>query len=312
MRPYAPAWCLLLLVLAGPASGGGAPSPSSAVPDIVRYFDTWLWVKSEGAVATSTPETRGAARTLILNSDLSYEFHQRLGTRDSLLCRGRYFFSEESGEGRLATDFLDFEGWFEPYEHRMSTDFVGRDTLLLTGDRCDNCPEHTFVRGRTAAFQGSVSRGNRFRYALWDGLSLELDPMEGGWRICVRDSTRPSEDLARFTPPFHFVPNPRDIEGWHFRNLANTGPNKGDVNAPQESRWFIFSRVVGRSIQPADSLEEAVTEDQVERAEQWGRGALDIEDLVLTPPKQGEKAAIQSMRFRVVIEEVRPSRAGAR
>jgi hypothetical protein len=64
---------------------------------------------------------------------------------------------------------------------------------------------------------------------------------------------------------------------------------------------------MGRSIQPADSLEEAVTEDEVERAERWGRGALDIEEMVLTPPKQGEKAEIQSMRFRVVIEEVRPS-----
>jgi hypothetical protein len=277
------------------------------VPDISGYFDTWLWVKSDGMIATSSPETKGAARTLILHPDLSYEFHQRQGTSDSVLCGGRYYFSEESGEGRVPTDYLEFEGWFEPYEHRMTAEFAGRDTLLLAGDRCDNCPEHTFVRGRTATFTGSVTRGNRFRHDLWDGLALELDPTEEGWRICVRDSTRPEEDLARFTPPFHFVPNPCDIEGWHFRNQANTGPNQGDVNAPQESRWFIFSREVGRRIQPADSLEEAVTEDEVDRAEQRGRGALDIEDMVLTPPKQGEKAEILSMRFKVAIEEARSS-----
>jgi hypothetical protein len=317
-RLLAPASCLLLLSWlappAGAAAGARAPKEShdaSVVPDIGRYFDTWLWVKSEGMMATSSPETRGVARTLVLNPDLSYEFHQRRDASDSLLCRGRYYFSEESGEGRIPVDFLEFEGWFEPYERRMSVDFVGPDTLLLVGDRCDNCPEHTFVRGRTAAFTASVTRGDRFRRGLWDGLALELDPTEGGWEICIRDSTRPSEDLARLTPPFHFVPNPRDIEGWHFRNRANTGPNQGDVNAPQRSRWFIFSRDVGRSIQPADSAGE-VTEDEVERVGAWGRGALDIEDLVLTPPKPGEKAGIQSMRFKVAIEEVRPPGARGR
>jgi hypothetical protein len=251
-----PAWSLLLLALASPAPG----AETSVVPDIGRYFDTWLWVKSEGMMATSTPETRGAARTLILNSDLSYEYQQRRGAADSLLCSGRYYFSEESGEGRLPTDFLDFEGWFEPYEHRMTTDFLGRDTLFLVGDRCDNCPEHMFVRGRTAAFEGSVTRGTRFRHDLWDGLALELDPTEGGWEICVRDSTHPPGDLARLAAPL------------------------------QGSRSFTFSREPGRP----------------------GWGALDIEDIVLTPPKPGEKAAIQSMRFRVAIEEVRRSGARAR
>ena len=298
---------VLLLVLAT-ALGAAAPAPPDAVvPDIGRYFDTWLWVKSEGDVATSTPETKGAARTLILNSDLSYEYHQRRDAADSLLCRGRYYFSEESREGSIPADFLDFEGWFEPYEHRMTTEFVGRDTLLLVGDRCENCPEHTFVRGRTTTFTGSVTRGDRFRRVLWDGLALELDPTEGGWEICIRDSTRPTEDLARLTPPLH-GPNPRDIEGWHFRDRPNTRPNHGDVNAPQRSREFIFSREVGRSIQPTDSSGE-VTEEEVARVEQSGRGALDIEDLVLAPTKQGEQAEIQSMRFRIAVEEVRPSKA---
>jgi len=282
---------------------GGAES--AAVPDIGRYFDTWLWVKSEGIVATSTPETRGAARTLILNPDLSYEFHQRRDTRDSILCRGRFGFSEETapGKGSVPVDYLDFEGWFESYEHRMSADFVGPDTLLLAGDGCENCPEHTFVRGRTASFEGSVRQGESYRHDLWDGLRFELQPGDLGWRIAIRDTTRKDQPLTALTPPLH-GPNDCDIEGWHFRNQANTGPNQGDVNAPQRSREFIFSRELGKSIPfPVSSMD--VTVEQVDRVAQQGRGALDIEDLVLTPPKPGQQAGIQSMRFKVAIEEVR-------
>jgi hypothetical protein len=305
VRIRVPACGLLLILLAAPAAA--TPPTASLVPDLAPYFGTWLWAKSDGMMATTSPETKGAARTLLLNPDLTYEFHQRRDTRDSLLCGGRYYFSEESGPGRIPTDYLEFEGWFESYEHRMTADFVGPDTLLLVGDPCENCPEHTFVRGRTAAFMASVTRGERFRRDLWDGLALELSPTDGGWEICVRDSTRPAENLARLTPPLHSPANPRDIEGWHFRNQANTGPNQGDVNAPQRSRGFIFSREVGRGIQPAGSTQE-VTVDEVARVGRWGRGALDIEDMVLTPPKRGEKARIQSMRFRVAIEEVRPTR----
>jgi hypothetical protein len=187
----------------------------------------------------------------------------------------------------------------------MSADFLGPDTLDLAGEGCDNCPEHTFVRGRTVSFQGAVKQGETFRHDLWDGLRFELDPVELGWRIVVRDTTRPKQNLSSLTPPFHFVPNPRDIEGWHFRNKANTGPNTGDVNAPQEERWFIFSREVGRTIQPAGA-EGQITDEEVDRVEAQGRGALTVETMVLTPPKRGQEAGIQSMRFTVAIEEVRP------
>ncbi len=286
-----------------PAGNGGV------VPDISRYFDTWLWVKSEGTVAVSDPTTRGAARTLILNPDLTYEFHQRHDTRDSVLCQGRFLFSEEAGVDADTTDFLDFEGWFESYERRMSAEFFGPDTLDLAGEGCDNCPEHTFVRGRTTSFDGSVHRGERFQRDLWDGLRMALEPTEEGWEIVVRDTTRPEENLARLTPPLHFA-NPRDIDGWHFRNQANAGPNQGNVNAPQRARDFIFSRRVGRSIQPAGT-EREVTEADIERVGQEGRGVLIIEDLVLTPPARGEKAGIESMRFSAAIEEVRPRGARA-
>jgi hypothetical protein len=276
------------------------PNPASSeavVPDIARYFDTWLWVKSEGMVATSDPETKGAERTLILNPDLSYELHQRQDARDSLLCHGAYYFSEQSAPGLSTTDYLDFAGWFEPYEHRMEVEFDGPDTLLLTGYPCENCPDHTYVRGKVAMFEDSVRAGQPYRRPLWNGLRFELIPLDLGWRIAIRDSTRPEEDLASITPPYHFVPNPRDIEGWHFQNQANTGPNSGDVNAPQRVRAFLFSPAVGK-----------VTDEDVERARQRGRGVLEIESLDLTPPAKGARAGIRSMRFRVAIQEARGSR----
>lgn len=287
---------LLLLASASPAAGGGTPAkkppvkkaatpkaklpepePDAVVPDLGRYFDTWLWVKSEGLMAVSSPETKGAARTLTLNPDMTYEFHQRRDTRDSVLCRGTFYFSEETLKGSEAADFLDFGGWHEPYEHRMTVDFSGRDTLFLVGDNCDNCPEHMFVRGKSAIFEGAVKAGEPFRHDLWDGLRFELDPVGLGWRIAIRDTARPDQDLASLTPPYHFAPNPKDIEGWHFRNKANTGPNKGDVNAPQEVRDFIFSPE--------------------------GRGVLEIQEMTLTPAVKDQQAGITSMRFRVAIEE---------
>jgi hypothetical protein len=276
------------------------------VPDLGRFLGTWLWVMSEGVVATSNPETKGTARTLVLNSDLTYEFHERRDTRDSILCRGPFLFSEQTGigAGMEATDYLEFEGWHEPYERRMITDFEGLDTLHLSGDGCENCPDHTFVRGRSAVFGGTVKRGEPFRRELWDGLRFELEPIDFGWKIEVRDVARPEEDLSRLTPPFHFVTNPRSIEGWHFRNKANTGPNRGDVNAPKTARDFIFSREVGKTIHGI-SLAPDTLGEEVGRVGRQGRGLLTIEDMTLEPPAPGKQARIESMRFTVAIEEVR-------
>jgi hypothetical protein len=291
-----------------PAPRAGADAPGSfTVPDYGRFMGSWLWIKTEGTTAVSDPATKGASRTLVLTPDLTYELHQRRDTRDSVLCRGNFLFSEESGvEG--TQDFLQFEGWFEPYERRMTAEFDGPDTLLLAGAACDNCPEHTYVRGRSAAFGGEVSRGAPFKRDLWDGLRFELEPIDLGWEIVVRDTARPGENLARLTPPFHFVPNPRMIEGWHFRNKANTGPNRGDVNAPGASRDFIFSRQVGRSIQGPDASQNA-TEEEVERVGNEGRGVLTIEEMKIGAAGPGERAGMESMRFTVAIEEVRSKRA---
>jgi hypothetical protein len=307
----------LVLLLAGtaPVTAARADSPEAApdpsvLPDFGRYLDTWLWVESQGLVAASTPGTKGAARTLVMNPDLTYEFHQRRGTRDSLLCGGRFSVSEQSTIGGDPFDFLEFEGWVEPYERRMEASFDGPDTLTLLGEKCQNCPEHTFVRGRSAIFGGSVKRGEPFRRDLWDGLRLELDPIDLGWEIVLRDSARPRENLARLTPPSHSIPKPRSIEGWNLRE-AHPGPGAGIVNAPQATREFIFSREVGKTI-PGAGADSAATEWEIERVGNQGRGVLAIEEMRLRPGVSSDRAGIESMRFTVAIEEVRGLPRGPR
>ena len=152
-------------------------------------------------------------------------------------------------------------------------------------------PSHQIV-----TFSGMVQRGENFAFPFSDRFTFELVPIDYGWHIAIRDADLPNEDLARLTPPFHFVPNPRFIEGWHFRNQDNTGPNEGSVNAPQRERDFIFSPKVGRSIQyPPTAEQVAIVEDD-------GRGLLQIMALELGNLEPGQKAHIESMEFEVRLE----------
>jgi hypothetical protein len=123
---------------------------------------------------------------------------------------------------------------------------------------------------------------------------FRLMPSEDGWFIQVSVRGRDADDLARFTPPWHFVPNPLDLDGWHFRNADNTGPNDGSVNAPGELREFIFSPEVGRSIEYHGS---GTTTAEVERVRAYGRGWLHIDAYRLTPMRRGERAAFESLTF---------------
>jgi hypothetical protein len=149
--------------------------------------------------------------------------------------------------------------------------------------------------GRKAErIHGTVSRGQTFSQTTRSGWIVRLDPDGTGWFLRVTMKGREGEDLSRLTPPWHFVPNPREIEGWHFRNADNTGPNDGSVNAPQELRAFIFSPVVGREIEYNGSGTPA---DDVEKVRSFGRGWLFIESYRLTPPHRGERAAFESITF---------------
>lgn len=161
--------------------------------------------------------------------------------------------------------------------------------------------------GRTV-FSGEIRRGETFSRPLPGGLAFHLVPESQnlGWQIVVSPASGPEENFARYTPPFHFVPNPRFIEGWHFRNADNTGPNavgEKNVNAPQKIRDFIFSPDVGHGI------DWPLTQDDVERIARDGRGALEITGLELGNLIPGERAWIESMRFRVEIHRGVEARA---
>jgi hypothetical protein len=148
--------------------------------------------------------------------------------------------------------------------------------------------------GRQAAIVGGeVDRGKLFSASTLGGWILRLAPDSGGWFLEVSMKGREADDLSRLTPPWH-GPNPREIEGWHFRNADNTGPNDGVVNAPRELREFIFSPDVGREIDYSGS---ETTAADVTKVASFGRGWLHLDDYRLTPPRRGGRAAFEWLRF---------------
>ena len=150
------------------------------------------------------------------------------------------------------------------------------------------------ARGRRSEIvHGAVERGERFAQAM-AGWILRLEPVEYGWVLQIATDDRPTDDLSRLTPPWHGVPNPRDIEGWHFRNADNTDANDGTVNAPGTLREFIFSPLVGRGIEYSGS---ATTSADVDKVRAFGRGWLFLESYRLTSPRKGERASFDSLTF---------------
>jgi hypothetical protein len=137
---------------------------------------------------------------------------------------------------------------------------------------------------------GEVVAGEGYRVDFGPGFTFSLTPTEHGWTISVLERGT-SSDLSRLTTPFHFVPNPRQLDGWHFRNLANTGPNDGGVNAPGAVREFCFWP-------GAKDLDYPTTED-IQSACEFGRGTLEILDHELTNLVPGQQAAFARMSFRV-------------
>jgi hypothetical protein len=147
---------------------------------------------------------------------------------------------------------------------------------------------------------GEVSGGKVFEQTFAPGFYFCLDPTPFGWLIAVRDKRR-TEDISRLTPPFHFVPNPREIEGWHFRNADNSGPNEAgeqNINAPGEIREFIFSPEVGKTVNGPDAKRQP-TPEEIEQVGRFGRGKLKILDYRLGDLKIGQQAKFEWMRFEV-------------
>lgn len=156
--------------------------------------------------------------------------------------------------------------------------------------------------GTSEHFVGEIRAGERFDRPFGGHYRFVLEPMATGWLIVVREDGR-DEDLARLTPPLHFTPNPREIEGWHFRNSDNTGPNEAgekNVNAPGDVREFIFSPGVGKAIDPPDAG-RAPTPEEIDAVRADGRGTLILLGHELDNLEPGAQATMKSMRFEVVL-----------
>jgi len=134
-----------------------------------------------------------------------------------------------------------------------------------------------------------LADGRESVLSLPPGWTLTFEPAPAGWSIRIRD--RGGLDLSALTSP-RFGPDPRDLFGWHFRNAANSGPNAGDVNAPQLVRDIRFEPGLAGTagIKPSDGSLGPVG------AAGAGAGWFRLSDLVLTPPEPGRQAALLGVR----------------
>lgn len=127
---------------------------------------------------------------------------------------------------------------------------------------------------------------------------FQLVPQPHGWSIRILDYPVEGEpvELSVITPPHGGVPNPREISGWHFRNADNTGPNLGDVNAPQHDRLFFFARSAAEAGRFAPSTDPSAPRWQSPTPDQ-GVGWLRIVDYGLSDLEPGERARMTYLQF---------------
>lgn len=136
-------------------------------------------------------------------------------------------------------------------------------------------------------FSGQVEAGKQFRRLFGGRFQLVLEPTAAGWMIMVKEIGR-EEDLARLTPPFHSVPNPREIEGWHLLDHAADCASRPyqTESGPYHPRMFIFSPDVGGRID-GPTTKRGVSAEEVEEVQRFGRGVLRIDTFELQPKPDG-------------------------
>ena len=175
------------------------------------------------------------------------------------------------------------------------------------------------ARADPLTFRGEVARGDtvvhRFKHE-GAGLEFRLAPITHGWIIWIGNPKSPEQNyVTPATPPFRGI-NPIVIEGWHFRNADNTGPNApgpGNVNAPQEERAFAFVLDPSGRREAAEALDIILwpngrDETAVKAAEERWReivkaeGRLRVEAMELGNLAEGEHAWIERMAFAVTID----------
>jgi hypothetical protein len=136
-------------------------------------------------------------------------------------------------------------------------------------------------------YPGRVEAAKPFRRTFGSRFEFILEPMPEGWEILIKEFGR-DENLARLTPPLHFAPNSREIEGWHFlKNPAACANRPYNADAgPANPRQFVFSPEVGKTIAGPD-LSKALTDEDIQVIKKFGRGELNIKNFKLTLGKDG-------------------------
>jgi hypothetical protein len=159
-------------------------------------------------------------------------------------------------------------------------------------------------------FRGKISRGQIVEKEIWNGLIFRLDPLEQGWEIWLGDQSGTDHNFSGVvTPPFHGM-NSRYIEGWHFRNSDNSGPNEvgeKNVNAPQDERGFCFLLNETDYQIAYLRLNDQLLSSEEERQEirekydsiELKRGTLRITELELGNLIANDRAWIEHMAFEV-------------
>lgn len=165
---------------------------------------------------------------------------------------------------------------------------------------------------RAPKFSGEVLKGRSFEKQVRANLYFRLVPDELGWSISVGSKAGENNFCGVVTPPYRGV-NGIYIEGWHFRNSDNSGPNEPgakNVTAPQRLRQFYFVLDDADYRKAFDALQILLwpytySKQQIDEAENVhaklpkGRGSLNIRDLKLNTLEPGKQAGIDQMTFDV-------------
>lgn len=168
----------------------------------------------------------------------------------------------------------------------------------------------------TKHFSGHVRRGERYEHSLSNGIRFVLQPEDEGWRVAMYGPDTTQNLVGIATPPYHGV-NEADIQAWHFRNKDNSGPNKGDVNAPQKERAFYFLENPSDYPAFAEALDRALhapqpngddNADSIMASKLQGEGMLRIRDMKLGGLATGTDPYIESMDFEVTLKHASASR----
>jgi hypothetical protein len=166
---------------------------------------------------------------------------------------------------------------------------------------------------RSVSFGGEVWKGESFERPIDGNLFFRLVPQELGWTISVGSAAGQGNNFCGVvTPPYRGI-NPIQIEGWHFRNADNSGPNEAgptNVNAPQKIREFYFVINDADYSKAFDALQimlwpYSYSKRQIDEAGDVhakvakGNGRLFIRDLKLNTLELGKQAGIERLVFDV-------------